>query len=128
MGVELHNPRDIIESPVLSYATQIGDAIFTSGLVPRDPATGDIIEGNIDVQTTAVFENLRRILASVHASEADVAKVTVYLTDLGDAAGMTEVYQRFFGSHKPARTTIEISGLTPGMRIEVEAVIAAPKP
>jgi 2-iminobutanoate/2-iminopropanoate deaminase len=124
MSVHLHNPADIKASTILSYATQVGDLVFTSGLVPRDPVTGEIVDGTIGVQAAAAFDNLRRVLATVGASASDVAKVTVYLTSIADATEMNEAYKGFFGEHRPARTTVEVSSLTPGMLIEIESVIA----
>ena len=124
MSLILHNPKDIKASTILSYAAQVGDLVFTSGLTPRDPVTGEIIQGGMELQAPAAFENLRRVLVSIDASPTDVAKVNVYLTNIADAPKMTEVYKEFFGEHKPARTTVEISSLTPGMLIEIEAIVA----
>ena len=126
MAVRLHEPRTLKPSAILSYAAQVGDTVFTSGLTPRDPVTGEIVAGDICVQAGAVFDNLERVLASLGASRRDVAKMTVYLTDMKDAAAMNEVYRSFFAGHRPARTTIEVSGLTPGMVIEIEAIVAVP--
>lgn len=125
MGPIKHNPSDMKPSEVLSYAVQVGDVIFTSGLTPRDPRSGEIVSGGIAVQAKVAFENLRRVIGSVGATIDDVAKVNVYLTNIGDAGVMNEVYIQFFGDHRPARTTVEVSSLTPGMLIEVEAVVAA---
>jgi reactive intermediate/imine deaminase len=124
MSLVLHKPKDLKESTILSYATQIGDIAFTSGLTPRDPSTGEIVEGGIEVQAPAAFNNLSKVLVAIGASPADVAKVNVYLTNIADATKMNEVYKEFFGDHKPARTTVEISSLTPGMLIEIEAIVA----
>jgi len=120
-----HNPSDMKSSKVLSYAVQVGDVIFTSGLTPRDPQTGEIVNGGIADQAKVTFENLRRVLRSTGANVDDVAKVNVYLTRIADAGAMNEAYLQFFGDHRPARTTVEVSSLTPGMLIEVEAVVAA---
>ena len=111
-------------SKVLSYAMQVGNLIFTSGLTPRDPQTGEIVGDGIEAQAKVTFENLKRVLDSVGARVTDVAKVTIYLTSIGDAPRMNELYSSFFGDHRPARTTVEISSLTPGMVIEVEAIVA----
>jgi len=120
-----HNPSDMKSSKVLSYAVQVDDVIFTSGLTPRDPVSGEIVTGGIAIQAKVAFENLRRVLDSAGVTVADVAKVNVYLTSIEDAGAMNEVYVQFFGDHRPARTTVEVSSLTPGMLIEVEAVVAA---
>ena len=123
MTVKLHNPNTMKPSTILSYAAQVGDTVYTSGLTPRDPATGAIIEGDIRVQADAVFENLKRVLESLDALATDIVKMTVYLTDISDATEMNDIYRNFFAGHCPARTTIEVSGLTPGMVIEIEAII-----
>ena len=127
MAVKLHNPDSLKPSTILSYAAQVGDTVYTSGLTPRDPVTGEIVEGGIRIQTDAVFGNLKRVLDSLGASATDVVKMTVYLTDISDATEMNELYRNFFAGHCPARTTIEVSGLTPGMVIEIEAIIDLPK-
>ena len=77
MSLKLHSPPDIKESSILSYATQVGDLVFTSGLVPRNPTTGEIVQGGIEEQTVATFENLNRVLNAVGASASEVAKVNV---------------------------------------------------
>jgi 2-iminobutanoate/2-iminopropanoate deaminase len=111
-------------SKILSYAVQVGNLVFTSGLTPRDPETGEISGRGIEDQARLTFENLKRVLDSADAAVTDVAKVNVYLTSIGDASRMNEIYSSFFGEHRPARTTVEVSSLTPGMLIEVEAIIA----
>ena len=126
MAVKLHNPSAIKRSTILSYAAQVGDTVYTSGLTPRDPVTGAIVEGDIFAQAGAAFDNLKRVLDSLGASTTDVVKMTVYLTDMNDATEMNDVYRSFFAGHRPARTTIEVSGLTPGMVIEIEAIIVLP--
>ncbi len=123
--ITAHNPQDMKPSKVLSYATQVGNLIFTSGITPRDPHTGEIVDGGIAAQVKLTFENLDRVLKAAGSSASDVAKVNVYLTEIADAGVMTEAYQLFFGSHRPARTTVEVSSLTPGMLIEVEAIAVA---
>ncbi len=126
MAMKLHNPNTLKPSTILSYAVQVGDTVFTSGLTPRDPVTGAIVEGGIRVQAGTAFDNLKRVLDSLGASATDVVKMTVYLTDMNDATEMNDVYRSFFEGHRPARTTVEVSGLTPGMVIEIEAIVVMP--
>ena len=126
MTLTLHNPDTLKPSTILSYAAQVGDTVYTSGLTPRDPLTGAIVEGDIRVQASVVFDNLKRVLDSVGASATDVVKMNVYLTDIADATEMNDLYKDFFAGHRPARTTVEISSLTPGMVIEIEAIVALP--
>ena len=126
MTIKLHNPDTLHPSTVLSYAAQVGNILFTSGLTPRDPGTGEIVEGDISVQARVVVGNLDRVLEAAGASITNVAKVTVYLTDIKDAGGMNNIYKNYFGEFRPARTTVEISSLTPGMLIEIEAIVALP--
>ena len=126
MNIKFHNPDTLHPSTILSYAAQVGNIMFTSGLTPRDPGTGEIVEGDISVQAKIVFGNLDRVLEAAGASVANVAKVAVYLTNIEDAGDMNNIYKNYFGEFRPARTTVEVSSLTPGMLIEIEAIVALP--
>jgi reactive intermediate/imine deaminase len=106
-----------------------GDGIiWTSGQVPVDLRTGQVVEGGIEAQTRQTLENVRAALALAGASLADVVKVNIFLTDMGDFAAMNGVYREFFPSEPPARTTVGTTALAnPAMRIEIEAVALAPE-
>ena len=111
-----------------SPAVRAGDFIFISGQVPVDPATQQLISGDIAVETRRVLTNIQQILEGCGATLADVVKCGVYLTDVKDFAAMNEVYTEFFGEIKPARTTISVPALPlPGCKIEIDAVAYQPK-
>ena len=96
--------------------------LFTAGQVPFDPATMKIVEGDIAVQTERVFDNLAAILRGAGCTMDDVVKASVFLADLGDFAEMNKVYAARFGDHRPARSTVEVSKLPAGARVEIDFV------
>lgn len=96
--------------------------VFSSGQIPLDPKTGELVKGDIGAQTQRVFDNLAAVLAGAGLSLADVVKATVYLADMADFQAMNEVYARRFGEARPARTTIAAAGLPKGARIEIDVV------
>ena len=96
--------------------------VFCSGQIPLDPATGVLVTGDIAVQARRVLDNLAAVLAAAGCSLADVAKTTIYLTDLADFATVNEVYGAAFGAHRPARATVGVSSLPKGARVEIDAV------
>ncbi len=104
-------------------AVRAGELLFISGVVPVD-GEGRLVGGeDVVAQATAVFESLGRVLSAAGAAPGDVAKVTVFLTDVDDRARINPVRQAFFGDARPASTLVEISRLAvPGAMIEVEAV------
>jgi reactive intermediate/imine deaminase len=108
-------------------AVQAGELLFVSGVVPVDE-NRDLIGGDdVVAQARAVFANMREILAAAGCSFADVVKVTVVLTDIGDRPLVNPVRQEAFGDARPASTLVEVSALViPGARIEVEAVALLP--
>jgi 2-iminobutanoate/2-iminopropanoate deaminase len=96
--------------------------VFTSGQIPLDPATGELVNGDIGAQTQRVFDNLTAVLAGAGLSLADIVKTTVYLADMADFKAMNEVYAKHFSSAPPARTTIAAAGLPKGANVEIDAV------
>lgn len=98
--------------------------LFTAGQVPFDPATMEIVAGDIKVQTARVMENLQAVLAAAGTSFDRVVKATVFLASMDDFAGMNEVYARAFGSHKPARSTVAVKTLPKGALVEIDFVVA----
>jgi 2-iminobutanoate/2-iminopropanoate deaminase len=100
--------------------------LYTAGQTPRDPATGNPVAGDIAAQTNRVLDNLDAVLKGGGCSLQDVVKVTVYMTDLGDFARMNEVYAARFGSHRPARSTVQVAKLPGGAQIEIDAVARVP--
>jgi 2-iminobutanoate/2-iminopropanoate deaminase len=105
-----------------SQGTIAGDLVFTAGQIALDPATGTVVEGGVQAQTTRVLENLAAVLEAAGSSLAQVVKTTVFLTDMADFPAMNEIYAEAFGDHKPARATVAVSGLPLGVRVEIEAV------
>lgn len=95
--------------------------VFTSGQIPLT-ASGEKVSGDIAVQTEQVFDNLEAVLAGAGSSLAQVASVTVYMTDLAQFADMNAVFARRFGSHRPARSTVQVVALPTGAHVEIAAV------
>ena len=108
-----------------SQAIRSGGFVFVSGQLSLRPGESGITGDSIQEQTEQVFANLRAILEEAGTSLERVVKTTVFLTDLGDFAGMNEVYARHVGERPPARSTIEVSALPSGARVEIEAIALA---
>ena len=109
-----------------SQAVRVGPLLFVSGQIPLDPATGHLVEGDIAVQTDRVMRSIGAILEAAGATFAHVVRTTVYLTDLGDFPAMNEVYGTYFLTPAPARSTVQVSGLPKGARVEIEVVASVP--
>jgi 2-iminobutanoate/2-iminopropanoate deaminase len=105
-----------------SQAIVAGNVVFTAGQIPLDPATGEIVSGDIAAQTARVLDNLRAILEAAGSSLQNVVKTTVFLADMNDFAAMNEVYARYFGDHRPARSTVQAGRLPRDVRVEIEAI------
>lgn len=105
-----------------SQAIKLGQLIFLSGQIPLDPATGQMVEGDIATQTTRVMENLTAVLAAAGSNFAQVVKTTIYLADMNDFAQVNEVYGRYLTSPQPARSTVAALGLPRGARIEIDLI------
>ncbi len=105
-----------------SQAVRAGDFLYASGQIPLDPVTGTITEGGITAQTHQVFQNLAAVLTAGGASFDRVVKTTVYLADMADFGAMNEVYAGYFGTHAPARATIQAAGLPRNVRVEIDLV------
>ena len=108
-----------------SQAIRANGFIHTAGQVPFDPATGQIVEGDIAVQTARVLENLRAIVESAGSSLENAVKATVYLKDMSDFTAMNEVYGRYFAKNPPARSTVEVARLPRDVRVEIDLVVLA---
>src|SRR6267142_5252123 len=91
-----------------NQAVRVGDLLFCAGQIPIDPASGNLVSGDIKVQAERVLENVKAILDDQNLTFANVVKSTVFLTNLGDFAGMNEVYAKFFTADFPARSTIQV--------------------
>jgi len=100
--------------------------LFTAGQIALDPASLQVVEGDIVAQTEQVLHNLGAVLASSGASWSDVVKTTVFLMDMRDFPRMNEVYARAMGDARPARSTVQVSGLPRGVLVEIDLVAALP--
>lgn len=105
-----------------SQGIAAGGFLFVSGQVPLDPSRGEIVPGEIEEQVDRVLKNLKAILEAGGAELGSVVKTTVYLTDLADFPRMNEVYARYFGADPPARSTVEVTRLPRGARVEIDAI------
>ena len=103
-----------------NHAVRTGDLLFCAGQIPIDPVTGNLISGDIKVQTERVLQNVEAILDDQKLTFAHVVKSTVFLTNLADFAGMNEVYAKYFTSDCPARSTIQVAALPKGANVEIE--------
>jgi 2-iminobutanoate/2-iminopropanoate deaminase len=99
--------------------------LYTAGQIALDPATMQVEAEGITEQTEQVMKNLAAILTAAGSDFAKVVKTTVFLTDMADFQAMNEVYARAFGEHRPARSTVAVSGLPKGVRVEIEVVAEA---
>ena len=105
-----------------SQAVEDGGFIFTSGLLPVDPVTGEIYSGDVQVQTEIILKNLENILKEAGTTLKNVLKTTVYMTDLTKFAEMNATYETFFQDNPPARTTVQVNALPKGSAVAIEAV------
>ncbi|GAB2613667.1 RidA family protein [Novilysobacter erysipheiresistens] len=106
-----------------SQAVRMGATVFLSGQIPLDPATGDLVIGDISAQARRAFDNLAAVCEAAGGSLAQVARLGLYVTDLGDFAAVNAVMADYFDAPYPARSTIEVSGLPKGAAFEVDAIM-----
>lgn len=104
-----------------SPAMQAGNLLFVSGQIPLTPQ-GSVAGDDIATQTRQVIANLKAVLAQAEAGLANIAKTTVFLTDLNDFAEMNAIYAEAFGEHRPARSTVQVAKLPRDVRVEIEAI------
>jgi len=105
-----------------SQAVKANGLVYTSGQIPLDPATGDLVTGDFDKEVRRVFENLAAVLREAGSDFSRVLKATVYLSDLANFQAMNAIYAEYFGDHKPARTTIQAAALPKGATIEIDLI------
>nr|WP_298149695.1 RidA family protein [uncultured Pseudoxanthomonas sp.] len=106
-----------------SQAVRAGTTVYFSGQIPLDPATGNLVEGDIAVQARRAFDNLKAVAEAAGGSLDRVVRLGLYLTDLSQFAAVNAVMQEYFAAPYPARSTIEVSGLPKGAGFEVDAVM-----
>ena len=121
--------KQVVTSPTLapaigpySPALRVGDFLFLSGQIPLDPATGQVVEGDIRAQTTRVLDNLGELLKAGGASFASVARTTIFLADMNDFAAVNEIYGLYFAAPFPARATVQVARLPRDVRVEIDAI------
>ena len=122
----MHKPvqTDLAPAAIGPYSQAIvaDKLVFTSGQIPLDPKTGELVRGSIQEETTRVMDNLGAVLEAAGAGFDTVLKTTIFLTDMGDFAAVNSVYGARFTGEKPARSTVQVAALPRGARVEVEAV------
>jgi 2-iminobutanoate/2-iminopropanoate deaminase len=107
-----------------SHAVRTGQLLFVSGQVPIDPATGNLIDGDIAAQTQRVMQNIDAVLSAAGLSLKDVVRTTIFLADMNDFAAVNAVYGTFFSDPYPARATVQVSRLPKDARVEIDAIAA----
>jgi 2-iminobutanoate/2-iminopropanoate deaminase len=105
-----------------SPAVRVGNLVFVSGQIPIDPATSDLVQGDITAQTDQVMQNLQALLRAAGAGFQHVVRTTVFLTDIGEFAAMNAVYARYIFDPPPARSTVQVARLPREARVEIDAV------
>lgn len=108
-----------------SQAIKTNGFVFLSGQIPLVPETMQVIEGDIQAQTDRVFANITAVLVAAGSSLDRVVKTTVFLADMNDFTAMNEIYARYFGDHRPARSTVQAARLPRDVRVEIEVIALA---
>lgn len=105
-----------------SPAVKVGNTYYLSGQVGLNPESGKLVEGGITAQTEQVLKNVSTVLASLGLSLSNIAKSTIFLTDMGNFQTVNTLYESAFGDHKPARSTVQVSALPLGAIVEIEVI------
>ena len=105
-----------------SQGLKANGLLFTSGQIPLDPATGNLVEGSFEEQVHQVFRNMQAILTAAGSDFSRVLKATVYVSDLKNFGTLNAIYAGYFGDHKPARSTVEVSALPKGAAVEIDLI------
>ena len=109
-----------------SQGIAVGGFLFLSGQVPLDPVTGSLLKGTMQEEVARVLENLKAVLEAAGSSLDRVVRTTVFLTDLKDFESMNEEYGRYFRASRPARSTVQVTALPRGARVEIDAIASTP--
>ena len=120
----IQTERAPIPKVPISQAIKAAGMVYCSGFVPADPATGKLVEGDIEVQTARVLDNLKAVLEAAGSSLQKTVKTTVFLADRKDFAGLNKVYARYFPTDPPARSTVE-ARLMIDAKVEIELIALA---
>ena len=105
-----------------SQAVQIGNLLYTSGQIPLDPATGEVVQGDLKLQTKRVLDNLAGVLAAAGSSFDQVVKTMVFIKDMNDFSALNEVYAEYFVNDPPARSCVEVARLPKDVKVEIELI------
>ena len=105
-----------------SQAVKAGNLLFISGQVPLDPATGEVVEGDITIQTRRVLDNVKAILTEAGADFSNVVKTTVFLRDMNDFVPMNRVYAEYYSENCPARSAVQVGRLPKDVSVEIETI------
>ena len=108
-----------------SQAVAVGNFLFCAGQIPLDPATGELVEGDVTAQTERVLQNVTGVLAANGMTFANVVKSTVFMVDLAHFGAMNAVYSKYFSEPFPARSTIQVAALPKGAQVEIEVIAVA---
>ena len=108
-----------------SQAVRSGNFVFCSGQIPLDPKSGEIVAGDIGVQTRRVMDNVAGLLRAEGLSFDDIVKTTIFLTNLGDFQRVNQIYGSYFKNDPPARSTVQVAALPRGANVEIEIIAAA---
>lgn len=122
--------RDVIHSeqapkaigPYSQAIAASGKTVFLSGQIPLDPATMELVPGDVSAQTERVMKNLEAVLAAAGCGFANVVRCGIFLTDLADFGKVNEVYGRYFPTNPPARATVQVSALPRGSKVEIDCI------
>jgi 2-iminobutanoate/2-iminopropanoate deaminase len=109
-----------------AQAVTAGGFLFTSGQIPLDPATGEMVSGGFEAQARQVLANLRAVLAAAGCGFADVVKATVYVADLADFPKLNALYGEAMADHRPARSTVQVAALPKGALVEIDLIAKLP--
>jgi len=119
----IHTPNAPAAIGTYSQAVRVGATVYLSGQTPLDPATGQLVDGPIEMQIRRVFDNLKAVAEAAGGDFSKVVKVHVFLVDLANFAILSEVMQRYFQQPYPARSTIEVKGLPRGAQVEMDMIM-----
>lgn len=122
MKTRIHSDGAPVAIGPYSQAVSAGGAVYLSGQIGLDPASGQIVAGGVEAEARRVMENLKAVLAAAGLGFDDVVKTTIYLADLADFTQVNEIYGGYFGDPKPARATVQAAALPRGARVEIDAI------
>jgi 2-iminobutanoate/2-iminopropanoate deaminase len=122
-------PKTVVSAPTsapaigpYSPAVRVGNFLFLSGQIPLDPASGQLVEGDIRAQTTRVMQNMGELLNAGGADFSHVVRTTIFLADMNDFAAVNEIYASYFSEPYPARATVQVARLPKDVRVEIDAI------